>query len=272
MKYYCCLLFFITFFSFSARAQLTNSPCHSVNDFLDEVSGKYYWGSPKWLAMMDSALILCPSSAKAWGNKGIIYMMRGDVASWYLLAEKAVQFDPLYFLGNRAYHRMRYLRDYEGALKDLQKLDSIAGLRPVYVADVHSYILIGQCKEGLGDRAGALEYYNRSIENQIKERGESWVGTYDYLIRGILKYEMNDYEGALTDLDKQAKLYEQLADTYYYRGLVHKMTNHSDLARIDFEKAKELLTGQGFKRWDAQVVLVNEVYLSDIDTALTALN
>ena len=93
-----------------------------------------------------------------------------------------------------------------------------------------------------------------------------------YLIYVLSKYKMNDNEGALTDLDKQAKLYEQLADTYYYRGLVHKITDRSDLARLDFEKAKELLSGQGFKRWDAQVVLVNEVYLSDIDTALTALN
>ena len=194
----------------------------------------------------------------------MIYLMRGDVVSWYQHTQKAVQFNALYYLGNRAWHRLRYLRDYVGAWRELQKQDSIAGFRGVYVADVHGYILMGQCKEGIGDQIAALKYYNRALEKQIKERGDNWVGTYDYLIRGILKCKMNDLEGALADLDKQEKSYEQLADTYYYRGLVHKKMNQPNLARIDFEKPKMLLIGQGFKKSDAQVNLADEVYLSDV--------
>ncbi|HEY5825819.1 MAG TPA: tetratricopeptide repeat protein [Cyclobacteriaceae bacterium] len=221
---------------------------------------------------MDSAIRLCPTSSKAWANKGMIYLMRGDVATWYQHTEKAVELDPLYFLGNRAWHRIRYLRDYDGALKDLLRQDSVANFYSVYVTDTHNYMLIGQCKEGMDDYAGALDYYNRGLEKQIKERGPDWVGTYDYLIRGILRYKMNEFESAISDLDKQIKSYEQLADTYYYRGLTLQKMGQLDLAKRDFEKAKSLLNDQGFKRWDSQVVLMNEVYLSDIQEALNKLN
>lgn len=272
MKY--LLMSAAIFFSMTvcAQSESVTARCHAVDSFLDDVSSTYYWGSPKWLAMMDSALTLCPTSAKAWGNKAMIYLMRGDVATWYAFADQAVKRAPLYYLGNRAWHRMRYLRDYEGAWNDLQSQDSLAGFASIYVSDVHSYILMGQCKEGMGDTAAALDYYNQSLERQIKERGENWIGTYDYLIRGILKYKLNDLAGALADLNQQVKSDEQLVDTYYYRGLVHQKLERPDQARIDFENAKALLLGQGFKRWDQQVILMNEVYVSDIDQALRLLN
>ena len=266
MKYGFC--FFILFISFSAHPQSSNAECHLANNLLDHISRNYYAGTPKWFTMMDSVLNLCPTSAKGWSNRGMIYLMRGDIATWYQHTEKAIQYDPLYFLGNRAWHRMRYLRDYEGALKDLLRQDSVANFFSIYVSDTHNYILMGQCKEGMSDYVGALDYYNRGLEKQVKERGDDWVGTYDYLIRGILKFKMNDLEGALSDLDKQVKLYEQLADTYYYRGLAYRKMNQPDLSKKDFEKAKSLLNGQGLKRWDSQVILINEVYLSDIQEAL----
>jgi tetratricopeptide (TPR) repeat protein len=268
MRYNCLLFLFLSFY---VNAQSSKTDCHSVNNFLDQVSSKHYWGSPEWQTLMDSALAICPTSGKGWGNKGMIYLMRGDVATWYQCAEKAVQYDPLYFLGNRAWHRLRYLRDYEGAFNDLLKQDSITNHFSVYVSDVHHYILMGQCKEGLSDYTAAMDYYNRSLAEQIKERGENWVGTYDYLIRGELKLKMNDLEGALSDLNKQIQSYEQLADTYYYRGLIYKKMNQLDLAKTDLEKANSLLKGQGFRRWDPLVIITNEVYLSDIQEALSSL-
>ncbi len=265
------LLFLVSTMTLT-RGQSPKTDCHKVADLVEEIGSTYYWGSPKWLALMDSAISLCPTSANAWGDKSIIYMMRGDVATWYQMTEKAVRYEPLFFLGNRAYHRMRYLRDYEGALKDLYQQDSVAHHQTIFVSDTHNYMLIGQCKEGMGDFSSALDYYNRSIEIQTKLRGANWVGTYDYLIRGILKYKMNDVEGALADFDHQVKINDQLSDVYYYRGLAYKKLEQKDLARADLEKAKSLLTGQGSKRWDQQVILPNEVFLSDVDEILTRLN
>jgi len=270
MKY--VLLLAVVFFPLQGQTQSLKADCHTADNLLDHTSRNYQWGTPKWLTMMDSAIGLCPTSSKAWGNKGMIYMMRGDVATWYKYIDKAVEFDPLYFLGNRAWHRMRYLRDYEGALTDLLHQDTVANFYTIYVSDMHNYMLIGQCKEGMGDYEGALHYYNRGLEKQIKERGETWIGTYDYLIRGTLKFKMDNLEEALSDLDKQAAFYEQLADTYYYRGLVYRNLNQPDKAKEDFERAKELLNGKGFKRWDTQVVLLNEVFQSDIQDALNSLN
>jgi tetratricopeptide (TPR) repeat protein len=269
MKLITFLLFL--FFSLASNAQIATPGCLSAHTLLDHIAANYYWGTPAWQTMMDSALSICPTSAKGWGNKGIVYLMRGDIISWSKFYEKAIQYDPLFYLGNRAWHRMRHLRDYKGALIDFQKQDSLSGFASIYVSDVHNYILMGQCKQGLGDFSSALDYYNRSIEKQVGQRGEEWVGTYDYLIRGILKFKMDDINGALNDFNKQIKSYEALLDSYYYRGLVHRKLKQNDMAWHDFEKAKTLFISQGLKRWDSFVILPDEVYLSDIEEALHSL-
>jgi tetratricopeptide (TPR) repeat protein len=195
-------IFLMSISFYQGQSQSLSNDCHKASAFLDELSYKYYWGTPEWIALMDSAITMCPTSAKAWGNKAMIYLMRGDVATWSTLIQKAVDNDPLYYLGNRAWHRLRYLRDYEGALHDLQRQDSIAGFHSIYVSDVHSYMLMGQCMEGMENMNNALSFYNTAIEKQNKERGENWVGTNDYLTRGIVKYKVNDWEGALKDFEK----------------------------------------------------------------------
>ena len=158
-------------------AQPEIKDCREVSSLIDYIGKNYYWGSPAWLTKMDSVIQLCPNSAEAWGDKAMVYALRGDFITWNELMVKAIERDPSYYLGNRAWHRMRYLQDYSGALKDLMKLDTTASFYTRYVSDVHSHILIAICKEGLGDWTGALSSYNFAIERQTNERGREWVGS-----------------------------------------------------------------------------------------------
>ena len=228
-------------------------------------------GSARWRVVSDSALNLCPNSAVIIYDKAFANMMRGEFVEAMKYINKAVEIDPHYYLGIRAWNRMRYLHDYKGAIADFDQLEKISGRSFLYVTNTHMYMLKGLCYQELHDYATALKTYDRGIAEQVTDKGEQWVGSYDYLYRGILKYRMSDFDGAIEDLSRQAKEYESLADTYYYRGMAYAAVGRKDEARSDLQLSKELMLGQGQRRWDNLTVLPDEVYLSNVDAALLKL-
>jgi tetratricopeptide (TPR) repeat protein len=244
--------------------------CRDVQFLLERV-WKHEQGSAQWLATIDSAINICPNAARLWGDKTMAYMLRGEFVDAMKFANKAAEFDPHYFLGSRAWYRINYLHDYKGAIADIDALEKISGRSFVYVTNIHMYMLKGIAYRQMGNLEKALEAYNLAINEQVKERGAEWVGSYDYLFRGILKYRMNDMDGAIEDLTRQVKEYESLADTYYYRGLAYAATGRKDEARLDLQNAKELILGDGQRRWEHVYVLPDEVYLSEVEKALLSL-
>ncbi|MEJ0029442.1 MAG: tetratricopeptide repeat protein [Bacteroidota bacterium] len=232
---------------------------------------KHELGSTQWKVTSDSALKLCPNSAVIIYDRGVANMLRGEFVEGMKYIAQAVEIDPNYYLGIRAWNRMRYLHDYNGAIADFDRLEKISGRSFVYVTSVHMYMLKGLCYQELGDLPKALETYNTGIAEQVADKGEQWVGSYDYLYRGILKYRMNDYDGAIEDLSRQVKEYESLADTYYYRGMAYAAVGRKDEARTDLQLSKELMLGQGQRRWDPLTVLPDEVYLTNVENALLKL-
>lgn len=247
-----------------------NIDCRDLNNFYKrfwkvETSGK------EWKIMIDSALAACPNNARLWGDKAMGYFIRGEFVEGMEYLNRAAKLDPFYFLGSRAWYRMKYLHDYNGAIKDLDTLEKVAGSSFFYVTNTHMYMIKGQAYQELGDHKRALELYNHAIDEQVRIKGENWVGSFDYLLRGILRYKMNDMEGAIEDLTRQVEEYESLADTYYYRGLAFAAAGRKDEARTDIQQAKDLILGDGLRRWDNLFVYPDEVYLSDIENALLKL-
>ena len=228
-------------------------------------------GSPKWLSNLDSATNLCPGFAKAWSEKGSPYVKRGDFATWATYINKAVELDPTGFLPIRGWCRFSFLRDYEGAIADLTRLDTLVGFHTIYASDFNIYLIIGEANAALGKYDEALIYYDKDINNTMRDSGENWVGLYDYLYRGIAKYSTGNYSGALEDFNKEIKQYESLADAYYYKGLVYIQLGMKKEAKEQLEKALELINEKGFKHKDPYCEVQNEIYVSDIEAALSKL-
>jgi tetratricopeptide (TPR) repeat protein len=266
MKAFVTILIMLT--AFGAKAQTRD--CRDVQFLLERV-WKHEQGSAQWQATIDSAINICPDNARLWGDKTMAHMLRGDFVEAMKFANKAAALDPHYFLGSRAWYRINYIHDYKGAIADIDELERISGRSFVYVTNIHMYMLKGVAYRQMGNMEKALEAYNLAIDEQVKERGPEWVGSYDYLFRGILKYRMNDMDGAIEDLTRQVKEYEALADTYYYRGLAYASVGRKDEARQDLQHAKELILGDGQRRWEPVFVLPDEVYLSDVEKALLRL-
>jgi tetratricopeptide (TPR) repeat protein len=244
--------------------------CRDVNFLMDKL-WKHYMGNEAWKKTMDSVLTICPNNARIWGDRAMVYMIRGEYVEGLAYLEKAVSLDPYYYLGNRAWYRMRYLRDFDGAIADLDELEKVAGQTLVYVSSAHMYMMKGLAYKELGNMQKALELYDIAINEQITSKGPEWLGLYDYLYRGIIKFRMGNYDAAIEDLNLEVKQYESLADTYYYRGMAYAATGRKDEARLDLQRAKELMLSEGQKRWESFVLYPDEIFLSDIDKALLRL-
>ena len=251
-------------------AEAQSVACKDLH-LLEQRYEKKEFGSPAWLKTIDSVINVCPSSASLWGDKAMAYMIRGEFVEGMKYLDKAAELDPFYYLGNRAWYKMRYAHDYKGAIDDLTALEKVAGGSMVYVTNMHMYMVKGLAYKQMGDHQKALELYNFAINEQITHKGPTWVGSYDYLTRGILKYQMDDIDGAIEDLTLQVKEYESLADTYYWRGLAYAKVGRKDEARLDLQQAKDIILSNGNRRWDNLVTLPDEVYLSQVESALLRL-
>lgn len=61
-----------------------------------------------------------------------------------------------------------------------------------------------------------------------------------YFLRGVAKFNLNDYQGALYDFSKTLEIHPLYVRAWHYRGITHdRMSNYFD-ARADFKRALEI--------------------------------
>ena len=63
--------------------------------------------------------------SKVYVEQSVAFNKRGEYAKGFDLLDKGVELDPELHLGYRGWIKLRKLRDYEGALNDFNRLDSL---------------------------------------------------------------------------------------------------------------------------------------------------
>lgn len=215
-------------------------------------------------ALMDSLLLICPTQAIVWREKSVPYLKRGDYATWFKLISKAVELEPQNYLQIRGWCRIKFLHDYKGGLKDLERYDSLTPGRYKVVDDTHIKVWMGIANQQLNNPEKALKLFDEAIKITIDIKGIDWIGTYDFLYRAILKLQINDFEGAIHDLNLQIIKYDKLADAYYYRGLAKNKIGLLKQAKADFNLALSFYK-QGYHIEDAYVRMPGQVDLEEIE-------
>ena len=169
--------------------------------------------------MYDSVIAVCPSFDMAYMEKAVPYLKRGDFATWRIWIDKAVALNPKEHLGYRGWCRYQFLRDYTGALADLEQLEKIKQPDIGYSVngDYHLMIAKALCYKGLGQKEKAIQ----TIETQLAVPGYD-PGYYDYLHLAVLKIETGNPQAAIPVLEKQVTLSAGFAETYYYLALAYK--------------------------------------------------
>ena len=228
---------------------------------LYHVAIEFYQGSYASQVALDSVLKICPTFDEAWRTKSIPYLKRGDFLAWKPLIDKAVELNPGEHLGYRGWCRYQFLRDYAGAIRDLEMLDSLKEGDIGYSVngDYHLNIAKALCYKALGQKTNAVQL----IENQLATAGYS-PGLYDYLHLAVLQLELGEPEKALATLEKQEATCPGLAENAWYRALAFRRSGDSVRARQYLALAREQYEAGHF-RSDPYDHPMDRVYLSDIE-------
>jgi tetratricopeptide (TPR) repeat protein len=103
------------------------------------------------------------------------------------LIDKAVEINPNQNLGYRAWCRFQFLRDYQGAIIDLEKLKEYrpTDLGSSQNGDYHLEIVKAICYSAIHQKEKAIELF----ENQLSNKNHS-TGFYDYYQLGVTYFEL----------------------------------------------------------------------------------
>ena len=230
----------------------------------------HYQFSKEYQTTLDESITIDPTFDYAYWAKSIAYLKSGDFVTWKKLIDKAVEYKPKEYLGYRGWCRYQFFRDYEGAINDIEKLDSLVDydIGQSQNGTYHLNIAKGLCYKGIGEKEKAIKI----IETQIRlNEEEDFIGPYDYLHLGILYLETGRSEKAIEVFKKQSETNE-LAENQYYSAIAFLNLNKLAKYKSSLEKAKELYI-EGRKMSDPYSNPTDKIYLENIENELkTAYN
>lgn len=231
----------------------------------------YAQGSEKQLQFLDSVTIKYPNYSNGWYERGVWELKTGNIIQYFQYMDKATEMDPEEHLGWRANIKMRFTRDYEGALKDYYDLLELMNAEDYPARAESSRYSMGQIYYQLGEYEKAIENLDISIRLVADDIGEEWVDVYTFYFRGICYYELGKYEEAILDLNKSIKYYEECSEAYYYRALAEYNLNRLEAAKESIAQAKHQFK-RGYFRDESYIEVFAPVFMKDILTLEEKIN
>jgi len=234
---------------------------------VEDVQLTAYQFDTSFMYPMRKAIAICPYFAYPYREIGSSYIKTGNFVEWKKYIDKAVQYDPLSYLHVRASLRYKFFADYEGTLRDIEKLEVLVDrdIGPNSIGTYHLNIVKGLCYKALGEKDKAIQI----IEQQLKTSNQDFNAC-DYLHLGVLYLEEHKIDKALHNFDLQSKKNE-LAESHYYKALCYKKLNKAEIALKHLRKAKELFEKE-IRMHDRFNELFDQIYLSDIEREMDILS
>ncbi len=221
---------------------------------------QYTQGSYQSQQYFDQSIERCETFAYAYMEKAVPYLKRGQFIEWKRLIDQAVALDPEEYLGYRGWCRLQFLRDYEGAIKDIEALENLVSydIGPCQTGDYYLKIALALCYKKLGKVDKAKEIF----ETEQAKEGYA-PGLYDYYHFGVLEYELKNYDEAITYFKKQIEVNDYLGETYYFMAKAYQGLDQLDLYK-QYLKIAEDYYRQGKIRTDIYAEMIDKIYLLDI--------
>lgn len=264
-------LFLVLIISFSKLMAQPN--CEAYRYFGDELKYKacmaaqkragHYQFSKEYQEALDEALDIDSSFAYAYKAKSTAYLKSGDFITWKKLIDKAVEYDAAGELFYRASCRFQFFRDYKGAIKDIELLDSLVDYDIGYSqnGDYHLNIIKALCYRATGQPTKALMIFEKQLTDSTY-----LIGLYDYLHLGVLHLEMENYSSALAAFQAQ-EANNDIAENRYYIALTYKALGDTENYLYHLNLAKEKYEN-GARMFDPYVENMDQIFLYDIKREL----
>ncbi|MEQ8548667.1 MAG: tetratricopeptide repeat protein [Cyclobacteriaceae bacterium] len=198
-----------------------------------------------------------PENSDAWMERSVSFNKAGDFKKGFEFLDKAVELNPSLHLGYRGWIRLRKMRDYDKALADFNRLDS---LTPNFVdapwgEDID--FLRGECYFGKKNYPKAIESFDRNIKNQK----EDWADIQSFVYLGLCEYELGNYAKAVTEFQRALKQTENVPESYFGMAKAYQKLGQIEKAKEHILKAENNMR---YKRDDVYNEFLNEIYLSEI--------
>jgi tetratricopeptide (TPR) repeat protein len=261
----CCFTFSIL----SLKAQNCNfylyqgDTCRYEACKIGEQCHIHYQYSKEFQEICDEGIIRCPEYAPAYSHKSTAYLKSGDFVTWEYLMGKAVELAPKDYLAYRGWCRYSFFLDYQGAIDDLERLESLIGYETGYSAegDYHLQVARALCYKGLGNKEKAISLLEDYFE---KSNGDGRL--YNYLHLGVLYIETGQIAKAKICMEKQLAI-NPLAEAHYYMALIHKAENDINAAKTQIQLAKTQYDA-GLRMRHDYTHHMDKVYLVQINALL----
>jgi len=197
---------------------------------------EYKQGSKESQILFDAAIKIGPKYAWAYYEKSVPFFKRGLLAEGIGLINKAVELEPQNYLYYRAYWYF-YNRSYEYCIRDLEELYSKykTSYSSTPGGEMEMRLLLAMAHALTGNVSKGISWIQNLME--VYEQKPHLKGNFDHFVLGVLYYTNNHLELAQAEFEKQIQVDENLADTYYYLGLIKEKTSESELAQEYFTKA-----------------------------------
>lgn len=221
---------------------------------------KYKQGSYRSQYHFERSIELCQTFAYSYMEKAVPYLKRGLFVEWKKMIDKAVELSPREYLGYRGWCRLQFLRDYKGAIRDIEQLKSLVDYDIGYcqTGDYHLNIALALCYKQIGEFEKARELFIHQLnsENYSAE-------LYDYYHLGVLEYETGNFEIAIRYFNKQIEINDYMGETYFFKALANKKLNQLELYSQNLEEAENYYR-KGHTRTDTYTETLDKIYLIDI--------
>lgn len=219
----------------------------------------FYQYTRQYQEKFDKAIEICPYFAYAYTAKSTAYLKSGDFINWKILIDKSISLDESN-LGYRAWCRYQFFRDYQGAIQDIEYLESkLKSIDIGYSAggEYHLIVTKAMCYSALNQKEKAI-----SIMLNLFANSSYNVGFYDYYQLGVSYFQIKDYENAQKYLTKQIDIYD-IAENKYYLSKIAKMKGEIELYKKLKSEALNLYNSKKYL-FDQYTEHFNKIYLTTI--------
>jgi tetratricopeptide (TPR) repeat protein len=206
--------------------------------FLYGLGTWYYQGTTQDQILALEGLDLYPERAILWRELGAPSVKRGFGQKTHEYYAKAVELDPVEWQGWRGYLYLYFYRDYERALNDFITLDTLTPGFVDYPQATSIYFMQGICHLQLGHLDLAIDFFDRHIEEELKNVEEEYIDAKTFLYKGIAYIEKGELQQAKASFERGLKNVEDKnADLWFWLAKTEALLNNKDGFQQALEQA-----------------------------------
>lgn len=214
------------------KAQL--SPVEK-STFANQMSHRFYQGSPQEQMLYRDALKLDDKSAALNRERGIAFLKRGIFSEYNNGYPQAEKYDPLHWQGWCGYLHLYFHRDYENAIEDFIALDSLTPNITDYPQSTSDKLMRGIAYMQLKQYENALANFDIFLKEETAAVEEKYLGSPIWAFRSCVLDSLGHHQKAIEALEHGIKVCQgENSELWFYRGKHHFLNK-------EFKQAKDCL-------------------------------